>query len=108
MKTKNIITIRTSHSIHLSLINNERRNTRVLSAKACGYYYLDTEPCYNGASDRCYQQDSSGCGGSQAIDECKYIDEESCYGYKAHDYCSWDYDNGNNCAGSDFCLFTDN
>lgn len=105
--TKYIQVIKNSHRLHLSLINNERQNKRILSAKACGAYYLDTKDCYDGAFDYCYQRDLSACGGLNAVDKCKYIDKESCYGTHVTDYCEWDYNNGTNCVGSDYCEHVD-
>lgn len=42
--------------VSLKLINNEKKNTRVLSLKVC---ITDNEKCLGGANDICFNLDSS-------------------------------------------------
>lgn len=91
------------HRIRLSLINDERKTGRVLSAKACGAIFIDLYFCSEGAVDTCDLRDYSGCSGPNALDYCKYTDEESCVGTSAFDSCGFDYDYGHNCGFYDYC-----
>ena len=74
-------------SITLKLINNEKRNVRILSAKAC---ITDNAACSNGATDICQSLDYAGCYGIYTYDYCKYVDVASCSN-GAFDRCEYDY-----------------
>lgn len=88
--------------VSLKPINNEKKNTRVLSLKVC---ITDNEKCLGGANDICFNLDLSVCGGNASYDYCKYIDTVSCSG-GSYDYCYYDYQACNN-GSSDICV-TDN
>lgn len=89
-------------TVNLKLINSERKQLKVLSAKLCN---IDQAPCTNNSTDLCYNQDYAQCS-INAYDECKYIDLAACY-MESHDYCGSDYDS---CYGgaTDYCANTDN
>lgn len=89
--------------ITLKLINDERKNKRILSAKACAGYYYDRS-CSGGAQDVCISEDLYQCE-NYAYDYCKYIDQDICSGMQTRDICEWDYSDGT-CSGNDYC-YTD-
>lgn len=72
--------------ITLKLINNENKNSRILSSKVC---ITDSTVCSNGATDICLSTDLAGCSGTMTIDYCKYIDNAACAG--SYDYCYYDF-----------------
>ena len=88
-------------TINLRLINDEKKNARILSAKACT---IDNAVCSNGANDICQSLDYAGCYGN-ILDYCKYLDVSACFG-KQNDICDYDYEfNCNNYnLTTDFCL----
>ena len=73
--------------ITLKLINNEKKNSRVLSTQACT---IDNAVCAGGATDICQSLDYAGCYGNSTYDYCKYVDTSSCAPGKI-DYCYYDY-----------------
>lgn len=93
-------------NIVLTLINDERKNKHVLSAKGCNGLYYDSKNCVNGAEDICPQKDDYACIGEHASDYCKYIDRSICEGPIVTDMCNYDYDdcsyNGYDTCGYDF------
>lgn len=78
--------------ITLKLINDERKNKKILSAKACAGYYIDLS-CGGGARDVCYGEDLFQCD-NFAYDYCKYVDNDTCSGANTRDMCEWDYGRG--------------
>lgn len=86
--------------ITLKLINDERKNKKILSAKACAGYYIDL-PCGGNATDTCLAEDLFQCQ-YYATDYCKYIDQDYCSG-KVSDSCAWDNSDDNMCNGRDYC-----
>lgn len=86
--------------ITLKLINDERKERRLLSAKACSLNYTDIEDCSSGfTTDSCKGRDFTSCVNS--YDYCKYIDGESCQSWHGFDYCEYDY--VSECSSSDIC-----
>ena len=86
------------YSITLKLINDEKKTTRILSAKMC---VTDNGTCLNGATDICIAIDIKNCRGNATTDYCKYIDAAAC-SYGSLDYCDSDYQACNN-GSNDIC-----
>lgn len=87
-------------SITLKLINNERKNSRILSANSCS---IDKAVCAIGATDICINEDYAGCYMQNTYDYCKYFDAAACSN-GVSDTCEYDF---NGCYGnsSDFCSY---
>lgn len=89
----------------LSLINDERKSKRTLSARACNIMYdycpgtsSDLGMCTIGATDKCTTFDFGDCMES-ATDICKY-DYAGCAAF-IEDHCETDYKSG--CEFHDRC-----
>lgn len=78
----------------IKLINNERKNPKIASKKACISYALDA--CFNVDTaecsgihvlDKCYNKDVGySCGGQSKGDLCyAYIDRDGCGGFNEED-----------------------
>ena len=77
----------------IKLINNERQNTKITSAKGAVCYaggkdvctWIDNDACYNYALDNCGKDYTSCYNG--ADDVCTNVDNDTpCYGAGAEDY----------------------
>ena len=77
-------------SITLKLINNEKKDARILSAKSCT---IDNAVCTGGATDICINVDYAGCYSYIIVgyDYCKYVDGAACMYYGAYDSCDYDH-----------------
>ena len=82
--------------IKLKLINGERKNLTVLSAKACWINSNDHQDCDSTSKDVCIVEDYVSCT-IYSNDYCKYIDNSACTAY-SNDIC--EYDNYNCGAGN--------
>ena len=78
----------------IKLINNERKDPKIASKKACDSGAIDV--CFNVDSaecsgfnvlDKCYNKDVGySCGGNSDGDLCRaYIDRDGCYGFDEED-----------------------